>query len=211
MRVVYRVFSVLRHLLGYFCPWSSGDILGGNRPSTASHPSTSYDLHQSQRPLDCQPAVSDSAVLSSRPHLSTQSRKILRAPSRKTHRTRTNHQSKSAAQSIMMNVYLFAFNDLMGTQKAVTDFLDTRPEILNWCSVLPHSLLIVSERTVHQLLQIVNQAFPGRNFLISKVSSHEINGLLPKFAWDFINYPKSSGRWPSTPSGISSLLGKPPS
>lgn len=151
--------------------------------------------------------------------LSIQSGKRLRNASSKSRRKNRRHHKSAASTgntptkecSVYMKVYILAFNDFMGIQKAVLDFLDTRREILNWCSVLPHSILIVSDRPIAELNQIFASQFPGRYFLLSEIRGQTSNGLLPRFAWDFINTPKSSGRWPDSSSAISALLGRLPS
>ena len=94
-----------------------------------------------------------------------------------------------------MKAYLLAFNDFMGTQQSVLAFLDTRKEILHWCSILPHSIIIVSELTAFQLADIFRNQFPGRHFLISEIQGVSSDGWLPAWVWDFVNQPKSSGRW----------------
>jgi len=95
----------------------------------------------------------------------------------------------------MRRIFIFAFNDLMGTQQSVLDFLDTRSEILNWLSVLPHSIFIVSDHDLYQLTRVITDNYPGRFFVISEIKGMTSNGLLGIAAWDFINFPKSSGRW----------------
>lgn len=95
----------------------------------------------------------------------------------------------------MNRIYLLAFNDYMGTQQSVLDFLDTRREITNWLSVLPHSVLLVSEHPMVVLRNMILAKFPNCFFLLSEIHGSTSNGLLSKAAWDFINNPKSSGRW----------------
>ena len=94
-----------------------------------------------------------------------------------------------------MRVYILAFNDFMGTQQSVLNFIDTRREILNWFSVLPHSIFFVSELECYELTHVFKSAFPDRFFLISEIKGFTSGGLFPQAVWDFINSPKSSGRW----------------
>lgn len=95
----------------------------------------------------------------------------------------------------MMKAYLFLFNDLMGSQKSVQAFLDTKKEILNWYSILPHSLILVSKHDAKELSTIIHTVFPNQFFLVSEISGLTSNGWLQEKDWDFINNPKSSGRW----------------
>ncbi len=94
-----------------------------------------------------------------------------------------------------MKIYILLYNDLMGTKQSVTAFLDSKREILNWATVTHHSVLIVSEKNVNELIQIFQNAFPGCYFLLSEIDGRTSNGFLPSWLWDFINNPKSSGRW----------------
>ena len=94
-----------------------------------------------------------------------------------------------------MKLYVLVFNDYMGTQESVTAFLDSRKEVLNWCTVVPHSILIVSEKSLADLTQLFSTTYPGRYFLLSEIQGFTSNGILQKSVWDFINNPKSSGRW----------------
>lgn len=94
-----------------------------------------------------------------------------------------------------MKIYIFAYNDFMGTAQSVTAFLDSKKEVLNWCTFVSHSVLIVSERSLLELTQIISTAFPGRYFFLSEIHGSTSNGYLPSWTWDFINTPKSSGRW----------------
>jgi hypothetical protein len=83
----------------------------------------------------------------------------------------------------------------MGPQQQVLDFLDTRPEILNWFSILPNSIFIVSDKTTIELTKIIHDRYPNAMFAISPIDPSQTGGWLTQLAWDFINNPKSSGRW----------------
>ena len=107
-----------------------------------------------------------------------------------------------------MKLYLLLFNDLMGTTKEVTDFLDTRKEVLNWLTAFPHSTLIVSANDLLELTNIINQKYPGIWFLLSQIDGKTTNGFLLPKAWELINSPKSSGRWPGSSSAIAALLSR---
>lgn len=94
-----------------------------------------------------------------------------------------------------MKTFIFAFNSSLGSQQSVLDFLDTRPEILNWLNLLPQSIVLVSEKTVSELTDIIRSKYPGHHFIVSEISGLSSNGFLGKTSWEFINHPKSSGRW----------------
>lgn len=81
------------------------------------------------------------------------------------------------------------------SQKFILDFLDTRPEVLNWYSVPPATVFIVSRQDLVALTGILHVAYPWLNFTLAATDGSSINGFMNKEVWDFINNPKSSGRW----------------
>ena len=91
-------------------------------------------------------------------------------------------------------VYLLTFT---GFRLPITNFLDTRQEILNWFLVLPQALLMVSRKDAPALTKLIHEQFRDRLFLITEVvpDTSKTNGWLNEKAWEFINDPKSSGRW----------------
>jgi hypothetical protein len=95
----------------------------------------------------------------------------------------------------MMKPYLFSFNATMGTRQQVLDFLDTLPQVLNWYAPLPESVIIISERGVSELQALIHNRYPMSYFIITEIPPGGNDGWLPKVAWDFINNPRSSGRW----------------
>jgi len=84
-----------------------------------------------------------------------------------------------------------------GYRLPITTFLDTRSEILNWFLIIPNAILLVSRNDADTLSNLLHAQFRDRLFLITEVApdSHKTNGWLNEKAWDFINNPKSSGRW----------------
>jgi hypothetical protein len=96
----------------------------------------------------------------------------------------------------LLVTYLLTFSDQQVTRKEILDYLDTRPEVKNWFAFLPASILIVSDTSVQVLTNLLCQRFPGKNFLITGVPVGQNNGWLAQNVWDFINNPKSTGRWP---------------
>lgn len=97
-----------------------------------------------------------------------------------------------------MNVYMLTFtsqSDVVSRQD-VLDFLDTRREVLNWFAAMPFTIILVS-RTTHDVLSEMLRVRFGNDitFLLTQIQSHTIDGFINKPVWDFINNPKSSGRW----------------
>lgn len=96
----------------------------------------------------------------------------------------------------MLKPYLLVFDSSEITRQALLDHLDTRPEVKNWFAFLPTGIFIISDRTALQLTQAVREGLPTASLLISEVPAGANDGWLGKNVWDFINSPKSSGRWP---------------
>ena len=94
-----------------------------------------------------------------------------------------------------MKLYVFLYNDTIGTQQSVQFFLETRREVLNWFRFAPHSFLLVSNESLQTLTVMFQNNFPGSWFFLSEINGTTSNGILPQGYWDFINNPKSSGKW----------------
>ncbi len=95
----------------------------------------------------------------------------------------------------MMKPYLFSFNATMGTRQQVLDFLDTLPQVLNWYAPLPQSVILISDSPMQKLSELIHNHYPMSFFIITEIVDKANNGWLPREAWEFINDPKSSGKW----------------
>ena len=95
----------------------------------------------------------------------------------------------------MLKPFLVAFNDAQITRQSLLDFLDTRPEVKNWFAFMPSAIFVVSDRTAQQLAEVIRAGLPGKNFLITEVPRGANDGWMGENVWDFINNPRSSGRW----------------
>lgn len=93
-----------------------------------------------------------------------------------------------------MKSFLFTFN-LIWPIKIITDFLDSRREVLNWYLPLQNSIIIASEYDANYLSGLIASRFPGMFFLLTELDSQKTNGWNLERAWNFILNPKSSGRW----------------
>lgn len=92
--------------------------------------------------------------------------------------------------------YLLVFTpSLFLWRKTVTDFLDTRSEVLSWYAAFSNGILIISQHSAQDLGELFRQRFPGVLFIITLIPAGYSDGWLPQQAWDFINNPTSSGRW----------------
>ncbi|SRR6266487_1471820 len=89
--------------------------------------------------------------------------------------------------------YILVFDDGLGTRQEIQNFLDTRPEILNWYACMSNAIFIVSDKTASNVREVIS-AFNknGANFIILDANTDK-NGWLPRKAWDFLNKPKAVG------------------
>jgi len=90
----------------------------------------------------------------------------------------------------MIRTYLLNYDDGCGEEDEVLAFLDKRPEILNWSSFMPSSVLIVSESSLSDLTRIFTRRFRAGMFLLVDLKNTPTDGMLPNDTWDFINKPK---------------------
>ena len=94
-----------------------------------------------------------------------------------------------------MKPYLLAFNVQLIPRQTMLAFLDTRPEILNWMAILEGSIIVISEKSAQTLSALIRQQYPHLWFILTEIPPYKNDGTLSSAAWDFINAPKSSGRW----------------
>lgn len=98
-----------------------------------------------------------------------------------------------------MNVFLISFSSPRYPyieRKEIINYLDTQSEIKNWFAVLPNSILVVTNNDINptDVSKIVTNKFnTNLSFLVT--DAKEANGIENNKVWDFINNPKSSGRW----------------
>ena len=91
-------------------------------------------------------------------------------------------------------VFLFVYSNMMPPQM-VTNYLDTRPEILHWFAIFPNAILSVSRGDASTVKEAIHLQFPRLLFMVAEIDRNKINGWMNSPVWDFINVPKSSGRW----------------
>jgi hypothetical protein len=106
--------------------------------------------------------------------------------------------------------FVLNFNPLSLSRQLLLDFLDTQPDVANWltANALPGQVIVVSERSSSEVAALIRTRFSGESFTVSSVS--EIDGWINQGYWDFVNAPKSSGRWDGLTPLSQSLLGYGP-
>jgi hypothetical protein len=92
-----------------------------------------------------------------------------------------------------LKCYIVTFGG-MKDRWAFQNFLDTRHEVLNWSSCFPNGAFVVSHHSSTELTFAFQSFFvPGDNFFVGELAEDK-NGIMPSALWDFVNFPKSSGR-----------------
>lgn len=97
-----------------------------------------------------------------------------------------------------MNVYMLSFTSRADTvtRQDILNYLDTRKEVLNWYAAMPFTIFLVSRETPTRLSRLLEERFRDDiTFIIAKVVSQTIDGFINEPVWNFINQPKSSGKW----------------
>ena len=97
-----------------------------------------------------------------------------------------------------MEAYIISFtsaNYPVIDRQVILDFLNTQPIIKNWLAVMPHTILVATESSIKDVSKLLTERFPHNlTFLITEAGYAD--GLANNQVWDFLNTPKSSGRWP---------------
>lgn len=95
-----------------------------------------------------------------------------------------------------MKVYTISFDPYAISQYQLVNYLDQQPAIIrNWYIPFTGTVLIASTNTLLDLTNFMSSIYPSHTFLISEISANNAVGRLQPNAWEFINQPKSSGRW----------------
>ncbi len=91
--------------------------------------------------------------------------------------------------------FVLNFNPISLGRQLLLDFLDTQPNVVNWrtSNALRGQIVVVSERSCSEIAALIRTRFSGESFTISAVS--RIDGWMEQEYWDFVNAPRSSGRW----------------
>jgi hypothetical protein len=98
-----------------------------------------------------------------------------------------------------MKTYLISFTSPKYpsvNRKQILDLLDTQIIIKNWYGIMPYAILVSCEDDISStdISKVIGGRFPSNlTFLVTETTSAD--GLANKEVWDFINKPKSSGRW----------------
>ena len=96
----------------------------------------------------------------------------------------------------MLKPYLLLFDVTFGNRQEILDHLNTCQEVKNWFAAMPTAIIIISDTTPDKLRLAFRRKYPNRLHLITALEPNNYDGWLNKAVWDFIQHPKSYGRWP---------------
>jgi hypothetical protein len=81
-------------------------------------------------------------------------------------------------------------------RKDILDYLDTQNIIKNWYGIMPYAILVSAEDNINitDISKVLATRFPS-NLTYVVTDTSFADGMANKEVWDFINQPRSSGRW----------------
>ena len=94
-----------------------------------------------------------------------------------------------------MKTYLLTYTGDANIRNDITNFIDSRPEILNWFSPNQNMILLVSNFSIFDIQSLFTTHHAGFFFVITEVDVNKTGGYMSKGFWEFIKHPKSSGKW----------------
>lgn len=86
--------------------------------------------------------------------------------------------------------YVFVYDEKFGTREEIKNFLDSRPEVLNWYYCMSNSFFLVSNKTATTLQQLISGINKNNAYFIILDAKTDKNGWLPRKIWEFLNTPK---------------------
>lgn len=86
--------------------------------------------------------------------------------------------------------YVLGFNMFTLARDELLAFLDTRTEVLNWYTILPSEVYMISHQSASELALLLRERFPGQFFSVAEIAN--IDGAMPIELWQFLNDPKPS-------------------
>ena len=85
-----------------------------------------------------------------------------------------------------MKVFFLVYDEDI-REKSLLRFLNTRKEILDWMTILPASIFLVSRHSLRHLTNLFSKKYPAAQFLITELETMQTDGMLPEECWNFIN------------------------
>lgn len=83
-------------------------------------------------------------------------------------------------------VYLFIYSNSFGIREDISQFLSSNTIIEHWRFDMPNCYYLASNSSAQVIAQSIQDQFPNRRFLISRITEYEYQGWLPRATWNFI-------------------------
>lgn len=91
-----------------------------------------------------------------------------------------------------MKAYIISFYQQEISDDELVAFLGTKREVLNLMRLIPHTVLIASDRNASSLTRLIDKQFPQGFFIVAEYIPYNSDGSLPEEAWNFLNKPKQA-------------------
>jgi hypothetical protein len=100
----------------------------------------------------------------------------------------------------VLKPFLLVFDSTQMDRQTILNWLDKQSVIKNWFAFLPNAIVLISDQSTFQLSELIRvNSKPLFDFVITEVINNGLissaDGSMSKQFWDFINVPKSSGKW----------------
>lgn len=84
--------------------------------------------------------------------------------------------------------YIITFNNgnTLWSEKDIHDYITTLKGINDWWHYLPNTYIVSTSLTSKDISSAIIQKFQGLLFVVAQINLNDINGLLPKDAWNWV-------------------------
>lgn len=90
-----------------------------------------------------------------------------------------------------MNSYLLAYSQAC-TPTQVQSVLNDTEAVETWVAPFPHAAIVVSRLSVQDIGAILRERLPGVWFMVTRMTSHTVQGWLPGNLWEYVNDPQAA-------------------
>ena len=110
-----------------------------------------------------------------------------------------------------MSLFLISYNNTQNIDpNTIHQVIKNNLKITDWWHYLPNTYIVDTTNSSKELADVMSSNFRGLLFFIVKVDLNDVNGVLAKDAWGWINKKKSTKLKlkikPSSPSLLSDYL-----
>lgn len=91
-----------------------------------------------------------------------------------------------------MNLLLITYNNTQNIdQDAIHQVIKNNPNTTDWWHYLPNTYIVKTADSSGKMTNIISSKFQGLLFFVIKIDLNDVNGVLAKDAWDWINKKKT--------------------